>query len=418
MKEMHDVRSKVAKRIDEKKLLWLAKSLCEIRSYGGQESECARFLASFMKDHGFDVELQKVSMGRVQVIARIKGHRKDPTVMFNGHLDVDPPNAGWTVNPWKPTKRKQRLYGAGLVNMKAGVTAMVAAGLALRASTELRGDLIIAAVVGELEGGTGTLHFLKQGRKPDFAIVTEPTGLRVSTIQAGVTELNVYTLGRTVHVSSRIKGVNAIEKMAEVIQVLRTTKLESKPRKGFEGLPVFVLGAISGGQREVCEKFSPVDRSIDGMTPDLCTLAIDARYPYGMTEESVKKAVEGILEEMSKTDPELKTKVELRSRMTPSPLPYDMPPMSVPEEDKIVQTIKRNHNYVTGANPRVGAIEGVRFCGTDANHLFRAGIPSVVYGPGDIELMGKPDEYVELKDISTCAKVLALTALEICGMQE
>jgi acetylornithine deacetylase/succinyl-diaminopimelate desuccinylase-like protein len=109
-----------------------------------------------------------------------------------------------------------------------------------------------------------------------------------------------------------------------------------------------------------------------------------------MTEETVKTRIERMLAAMKKKDPDLNTVVEIGSQINPAPS-LNVPPLDVPLDENVVQAIKRSHSRVVGVEPKVGATEGLRFGGSDANHLFCAGIPSVDYGTGDIELLGKSD---------------------------
>ncbi len=97
--------------------------------------------------------------------------------MFNGHLDIDPLAMNWKHDPWQPTVEGDRLYGAGVMNMKGGDAAMVMAAEAIRTSgLDLPGDVVVALVVGELQGGVGTVHLLETGLRTDAAIVPEPFG--------------------------------------------------------------------------------------------------------------------------------------------------------------------------------------------------------------------------------------------------
>ena len=97
--------------------------------------------------------------------------------MFNGHLDSNPLAAGWTRNPYDPWVEGNRLHGAGIRNMKSGVASMIHAAEAIRRSgVSLAGDIVIACVLGELQGGLGTKYLLDKGYRTDAAVVTEPYG--------------------------------------------------------------------------------------------------------------------------------------------------------------------------------------------------------------------------------------------------
>ena len=147
--------------------------------------------------------------------------------MLNGHIDIDPIPSGVSADPWTPAVKGDVLWGAGLGNMKGGLAAMVMAAVALkRVGVPLRGDVVIACVVGELQGGPGTVHFLKSGLRTDFAIVGEPSGASfIRTKHAGVVQLAIHVLGRSTHISVKEEGVNAIVKMAKVVEMVEHMKL-------------------------------------------------------------------------------------------------------------------------------------------------------------------------------------------------
>jgi peptidase M20/M25/M40-like protein len=106
-------------------MLDLAKSLIKIPSTASGETECGRFLADYLGKHGFETQLMEVGPGRYQTIAWLQGKGQGSSLMFNGHIDIDPLVEGWSTDPWAPTSMDGRLYGAGVRNMKAGVAAMI-----------------------------------------------------------------------------------------------------------------------------------------------------------------------------------------------------------------------------------------------------------------------------------------------------
>ena len=118
---------------------------------------------------GYAVDLQEVEPGRFQTIATLRGTGGGMRLMFNGNIDIDPLAYGWKRDPWTPTVEGDFLCGAGVYNMKAGVASMIAAAEALRKSgAARRGDLIVACVAGELQGGVGTVH-VASGDSPAFS---------------------------------------------------------------------------------------------------------------------------------------------------------------------------------------------------------------------------------------------------------
>src|SRR5712691_3702268 len=151
-------------QVDQQAIVDLASELIRIPSFKTEETPVARWLADFCRARGYQVDLQEVEPGRFQTIATLPGLGGGKSLMFNGHIDIDPLAFGWTRDPWTPTLADDRLYGAGIFNMKGGVTSMLMAAEAIRqAGVTLKGDLVIACVVGELQGGVGTVDLLRRG---------------------------------------------------------------------------------------------------------------------------------------------------------------------------------------------------------------------------------------------------------------
>ena len=111
-----------------------------------------------------------------RTIATLKGSGGGKSFMLNGHIDIDPLAMGWRRDPWSPSVEDDRIYGGGIRNMKGGLASMITAAEALRTSgIERRGDIVLACVVGELQGGVGTLYLCEHGPLADMAVVPEPS---------------------------------------------------------------------------------------------------------------------------------------------------------------------------------------------------------------------------------------------------
>ena len=405
---LEDLQKKILDAIKDEEVILLAKDLIKIKSFKTEESDCARFIAKFMKKHGMEAELQEVEDGRLQTIGRLKGTGGGPTLMFNGHMDIDPLPIGLKRDPWTPVIKDGRLYGAGIFNMKAGVTAMIMATIAFKkAKIDLKGDIVVAAVVGELQGGVGTVHLLKKGIKADMAVVTEPYGKdNIITTHAGVVEFAIHTYGLSKHVSEKEKGVSAIHKMMKVIDAIENVKFTYKPSPKLPGLPRLVIGSIIGGMGE--------DYKLNGtnFVPDICTILVDVRFAPGMSPETIKKDFDTALKELKKQDPELKYEIETPPDLKWKVCRVTMMPTDVPESEYVIQSVVRSHKVVTGkCMDKVGAIYPMSYAGNDTSHLWQAGIPCCLYGPGGDYL---PEQNVPLDELLTVTRVLALTALEIC----
>lgn len=402
--------AEVIRLIRRERVVDLAKRLIEIPSLTTEEGELADFLTVYFEEIGLEVKTMEVESGRSQVLGILKGEGKK-TLMLNGHLDMDPLSGGWGREPFSPSVEDGKLFGAGVVNMKAGLAALVSAARAIsEAGTELVGDLWVAAVVGELQGGVGTKKLLDEGYVPSAAVVAEPTHLDVVTVHAGLTQIALNVKGRSVHTSKAEEGINAILKMAKVVQALEEISFTHTPREDLPGLPRLLTGSIVGGRGESHELRGPYN------VPDNCTAIVDVRFLPGQTVQSVILDIEKLLNSLRSEDPELDVSIEV-----PPPPEFrcnrlSMAPLDVPRDENIVRTIARSHDSVTGSSPLVGASPPFSYTGNDTAHLWEAGVPCCLYGPGVWgESENGADTFVRVEEMTTASRVLALTALEYLG---
>jgi acetylornithine deacetylase len=387
----------------------LAKALVRIPSYTTDETPVARFLDQLFRREGLESLLQEVDPGRFQVLARLPGAGGGRSLMLNGHLDIDPIPGGWLRDPWTPTIEGDRFYGAGIFNMKAGVAAMVMAAVAARrARVALRGDVLVACVVGELQGGVGTVHLLRQGVRADAAIVPEPYGTEnILTKHTGVAEFAVHVIGRSAHISRLHRGVNAISKMTKVIHALETLELRGDP--DLPDLPLRLVGSIIGGRGREWELRGP------NIVPDFCSVFVDVRFPSSMTPESVLRDVREGLDALRQSDPDIQYEIEFPMKPERRAMREVMPALSVPPDHPLVQTVRGNVRAIVGVDPTVGAVVPRSYAGNDTAHLFGAGIPCCLYGPAAEYDETSADRYTPVSQIVYCARVLAATIADWCA---
>jgi acetylornithine deacetylase len=414
------MNTEVLEQIKEDEVIKLAKDIVEFPSFPPDETPVANYLNEFMSKNGIETELQEVEPGRFQVLGKMKGTGGGSSLMFNGHIDVDALTLGIKRDPFKVTIEDGRFYGQGIGNMKGGVAAMVMAAVALkRAKVQLKGDLVIACVVGELQGGVGTDYLVKKGILTDYAVVPEPSDLKVRTATAGVVTVLIRTFGKAVHVGGiyERESIDAVEKMFKVWKALKKMSKEKRftyvPFAGKPGLPRLVAGAILGGiGRETSLKRI-------SFIPDMCTIAVDIRTVPGQTPESVQQDIEEVLDEIKAEDPEFEYAIEGYPATYQEPWKIFgvsfMPPCNTPLDAYIVKTTAKNHKIIHGTDPVVGTLPD-QMPGNDSGHLHLAGVESISYGPrGKPSPDGFEDQNVLVDDIVNCAKVMALTALEVCN---
>jgi len=402
------LKKDVLRYLKDEEIIDLASELIRIPSFTGNETPAAEFMRGFFEDQGFETEVQEVQPGREQVVARLRGDDSGRSMMFNGHLDIDPMTVSWGWDPFEPRVDGNRLWGAGIHNMKSGVAAMATAALAIKRSRiKLKGDLIVACVVGELQGGIGTVHLVKQGVKTDMAIVPEPYSVQnILTKSVGVHDFAITVIGRSEHISRMEESVDAVQKMLRVMERIKGLKFNVRD-PDLPGAPRWVVGSIIGGRGRDYDLAGPYN------IPDICTIIVDFRYPPGLTIDSINAEVFKMLEGIKSEDPEFRYEFEYPVNPRFRVGGVAMPPMGVSPDAEVVQILKRNHKLVTGEYPkRVGAVPPYSYCGNDTAHLERAGIECCLYGP-----RGYPDEvekHVKIDEMIVCAKSLALTAAEVC----
>ena len=397
--------------VDE--VIELAKDLIRIPSFTTEETPVARFLARFMEEQGLEAELQEVEDGRFQVIGRLRGAGDGVRLLYDGHIDIDPIARGWKRNPFRPSIEDGRLYGHGIYNMKSGVTAMVMAAVALkRAGVPMRGDLIIAAVVGELQGGVGTVHLLEQGLGIDFAVVPEPHGVdNLMTTHCGVLQFAVTTHGRSEHTTRKEEGVDAIASMAKAVRALNRLRFTCEPRADLPGLPRMNIGSILGGRGPSYEL-----RGANNVA-DHCSVLIDVRFLPGQPPDAVFADFRRVLDGLAAADPKFRYAIEFPAPRRFRLAPFVMPACDAPRDSAVVLSVAANHARVTGRAPKqIGVVLPMSYAGNDTGHLWARGIPCVLYGPwgGYVPSPESADGYVTIDELMTCTRTLALTALDLC----
>ena len=393
--------------VDTRELVSLLQQMVRIRSYsaGGEEGTIARFMRDYLAALGLEVELQEVEPNRFNCVSRWRGEGGGMSLMLNGHLDTNPAGEGWTKDPFGGDVDDECIYGIGVSNMKAADAAYVAGLQAVRkAGIRLRGDVVLAHVVGELQGGVGTVHMLGQGVRADRFVVGEPTDNSVLTLHAGSLEAELTVHGRTRHLSKMEEGVDAIAKMFKIIPALNTMSFTGPDRADYRGLRRVGIGVIRGGLGPDYQDWRP------SLLADRCSIKFSARYSPGQTPDMVADDIRALIARMRKDDPDLVAEVQLNKtgqRML-------MGSFEVGRDADIVQTVVRAHRAVVGEEPKIGDVAPYKFYGTDATHLSRAGMTGLVYGPGG-KYNTMPDERVELRDLFNAARVYARVIVETCA---
>jgi acetylornithine deacetylase/succinyl-diaminopimelate desuccinylase-like protein len=330
------------------------------------EQRVAEFLAATAARAGLDVEFQAVAPGRSNLLARLSPRGKArQRLLLAPHMDT----VNATDEQFMPRTRHGRLFGRGACDAKGSVAAMLTAlcEVAQGRQRPTETEIIFVALIDEEQGQAGSRSLVSRGLKADLAIVGEPTRSQVVTAHKGTTWLGLETRGKSAHGSSPELGRNAVHAMARVVEVLETDYAAQLSRRchALLGCATISVGAICGGTQA-------------NIVPDRCSILIDRRSLPGETEASVRREILGVLHRKNLT-------VTFTKDRLPPCLPLETDP-SHPLVARFLKTVGQRKPV------------GVRFF-CDASVLGHGGIPSVVFGPGDIAQAHTADEWISLAEL-------------------
>lgn len=336
------------------------------------------------------------------LVARLPGSGDGASLMLNAHVDVVPTGdlRAWSrPDPFGGQVHDGELYGRGACDMKAGLVAAMAAARAVRRSgARLRGDLLLACVPGEEDGGLGTYATLRRGWRADACVLPEPTGLHIVPANAGALTFRLTVPGRATHASRRTEGVSAVTKLVPVLAALE--RLEARRNADVDPLLARwpIAYPLSIGRVEAGDWASTV--------PDL--LVAEGRLGVALDEpvEDARRALEDAVAEACADDPWL-----AEHPVTVQWWGGQFASGRLPADSDLADRASRAHQRAGG-----GAQEtwGAPY-GSDLRLLSGAGIPTLHYGPGESALAHAADERVPLAEVHTAARALALLALDVCG---
>jgi acetylornithine deacetylase len=436
MGELSPVERAALETLDLDGLVAFLRELIAIPSLDGHETPAQRRVAVWLAAEGFESDVWPIDLDELAghpdwcheverdealgvvgwVGEQATGVAEDGgrDLLFNGHIDVVPigDEAAWTEPPWGATLREGKVYGRGAVDMKGGLCCALFAAKAIRdAGLRLRGRLSVASVAGEEDGGTGTLAAILRGHTAHGAVVVEPTLLRVVPAQAGSLMFRLTVHGLSAHGCVREEGVSAVESFVPLLAAVRRLEAE---RCGVED------GAVAGdpasplfaGYRLPWPIEVGTVRAGDWASSVPDTLVAEGRYGVAVGEDvaAARRAFEDAIARAAAAHPWLAAhppEVEWWGGR------FD--PAVTDPADPVVRAVIGAVADVTGSAPPV---EGVTY-GADMRLLVNVGgIPTVLFGPGDVRVAHMPDEYVPVDDLRAAARALVLTALRFCGVCE
>ena len=322
-------------------------------------------------------------------------------ILLVGHVDVVPPGerSTWSHDPWAAEIVGDRLCGRGACDMKGGVTSILEALAALRAGgalDDLEGELVVAFVPSEEDGGQGMLAAIRAGVTGDAAIITEPTSLDVVVAHAGALTFRLTVPGRAAHASVRRLGVSAFDKLVYLARALeaderRRNAAETDPLMTALGLPYpTIIGIVRGG---------------DWASTVMDRVVADGRYgvKLGQSWRDAETDLRDAIEEACDGDEFLR-----EHRPTIELVGGKFSSARVPSDHPLPIGLAAAVESVTGRRP---ALLGKPY-GADMRLLVNEGAtPTVIFGPGDVSAAHSADEFVPLGEVVDCARVLAAWVL-------
>jgi acetylornithine deacetylase len=424
-----DVPARVLDAVDSlcDEMLVALRDVLRVPSVSGTDAEndAQHHMSEMFDQGGLDVDLWQIDLPTLTshadfpgmevdrseawgLVGRLPGSDPDTgaTLMLNGHIDVVPvgdPTA-WADAPFEATMRDGRLYGRGACDMKAGLLAAHWSVQALRtAGVRLRGDLLVASVQGEEDGGLGTFATLQRGWTADACVIPEPTRLDIIPANSGALTFRLRVRGRATHASRRADGVSAIDKFVPVLAALH--RLEARRHQHVDPLAVrgelahpLSIGTVTAGDWA-------------SSVPDLLVAEGRLGVAIGEPVEHAQAEFEAAVAEACDDDPWLRERpveVEWWGGQFASG--------RLPEGSDLVVRVRSAHDAATANRPL--DVYGAPY-GSDLRLLTGlGGIPTLQYGPGDVVDAHSPLEHVIIEDVATTARTLALLALDVCGIHD
>lgn len=383
----------IAEKVTADELSAITQRLVQIPSVNppGDVRECAELITTLLQREGIEARNLAVTDTRRNVVAVLEGRAPGKTVWLNGHMDVVPPGADWSRDPWGGECIDGRIYGRGAADMKGGLASLMGALIALkRAGCPFYGRVVFTAVADEETGSdNGTIWLIEQHKvSADYAIVGEPSDGWVAIGNRGLVWLTATIKGKAAHGSRPDYGVNAIENAARAITALSQLRFSERQEIFMVPTGSLAVTMVTGGTKA-------------NVIPDRCSFTLDRRL---LPSETVEEATEQIRQAIA-TAIEPGASFELQ-------LVKAWPPVLMDAGHPLVQTLIRAFERVHGYSPEVRGKAG----STDGSFIWGlAGIPVVLYGPGPVHLAHAADEYVEVQSLVRAEQVYTLTTLELLG---
>lgn len=387
-------------REEKRDAIFFTKQLVRLDSSnpGNYEKEIKDYIESILPKEGVVISTSEVLPNRYNLMAEIEGEIKTPAMIFICHMDTVMLGEDWTKEPLGAEELDGKIYGRGACDMKSGLACAISAfceiAREVKEGKRLKHSLKLICSADEEDFMRGVEKAIADGwvQKEDWIMDTEPTNGQIQVAHKGRTWFEITIDGITAHASTPWKGADANAAMAEVIREIRLSIERLKPHEDL-GISTVTFGQIQGGYRPY-------------VVPDHCTVWVDMRLvpPTNtkMAEEIVKQAI-------------YKAEQTIAGVKGHYKITGDRPYVEKDENSYLLHQLKQCADEVTGEDTKISFFPGYTDTAVIAGTLGNRNCMS--YGPGNLELAHKPDEWVAIEDIVRCEKVLKKLARTMTGQQ-
>jgi acetylornithine deacetylase/succinyl-diaminopimelate desuccinylase-like protein len=412
-------------QIDRDELAQLGCDLTSIPSPTGQEKAIAEFILNWFATNGLKPVRQDVEVDRPNAVGVLTGDGTGLSLGFNGHTDTSFTGTAEDArmvarlepeSELKGSIKDGRVRGLGISNMKGGVAAFMIAGKALKKSgVKLKGDVILAAVVGEISRtpvgpwqtkeyrgeGTGTRHLLTHGMHSDYAVVADGSDLNIVWTQTGVVQVKISTFGKaeaawgSKRSTHPMEKMNAIVKMSKIIDAVERWGAEFEEKYVYNSptgplYPKVNIGGIEGGAPYRPNYF-----------PGVCAIYVDVRMPPQVRPVTIKHEIEQTLNRLG---------IEYEIDIYKSLLGHEGKGV-----EPLVQSAEEVYQHLFEKKIQPEAPDRASIW-TDTNVYNELGIPTIKIGPRGRRI-GPRNEEIEIEVMLKAAQIYALMALDICSRE-
>jgi acetylornithine deacetylase/succinyl-diaminopimelate desuccinylase-like protein len=420
-----EAAKKVVAQIDRNELAQLGCDLTSIPSPTGQEKAMADFILDWFARNGLKAVRQDVEEGRPNAVGVLKGEGTGLSLGFNGHTDTSftgTPADLRMVSDTQPDSELggrivgDKVQGLGISNMKGGLASFMMAGKALKKSgIKLKGDVILACVVGEISRspinqwqsqeyrgeGVGTRHLLTHGMHSDYAVCCDGSDLNIVWTQTGVVQIKITTFGKaeaawgTKRANYPMEEVNAIVKMTKIVAALERWGAEFEEKYIYNSpngplWPKVNIGAIEGGA-----PYRP------NYYPGVCSIYVDVRMPPQVRPLTIQREVEAALNALG-LDYEIDVYKSLLGHEG-----KNVEPLVQSAQDVFQHLFNTKIEHEPPDRASIW---------TDTNIYNELGIPCIKIGPRGRRISARNEE-IDIDVMVKAAQIYALMALDICNRE-